>query len=84
MTASGLFSFTCPSTPCTAPARRRLAYHRKFAREGEREERIPGYPPVVYGEEENRQYGESLREKVKALGEREMAESPKARKKKGK
>ncbi len=67
-----------------ARLRERLAYHRKYAREEEREERIPGYPPVVYGEEENRQYGESLREKVKVQAEHEMAESPKAAKKKGK
>ncbi|MDP2997276.1 MAG: arylsulfatase [Bryobacterales bacterium] len=59
--------------------RERLAYYRQFAREGEPEERIPDYPPVVYGEEENREYGESLREKIKALGANEEAESPRAR-----
>jgi arylsulfatase A-like enzyme len=47
--------------------RARLAHHRRFGREEEREERIPNYPPVVYGEEENRQYGESLRDRVREL-----------------
>ncbi len=67
-----------------ARLRERLAWHRKFAREGEREERIPNYPPVVYGEEENREYGESLRETVKALAANEQAESPRAAQKRKK
>ena len=43
-----------------AELRERLAHHRKFAREGEEVEQIPGYPPVVYGEVENEVFGEQV------------------------
>lgn len=43
-----------------AELRERLAHHRKFAREGEDVEQIPGYPPVVYGEVENEVFGEQV------------------------
>ena len=65
-----------------AKSRERLAYHRRFARDGEPEERIPNYPPVVYGEEENRQYGEALREQVRALRANEQPERAGSKKKK--
>jgi arylsulfatase A-like enzyme len=61
--------------------RERLAYHRKFGREEEKPERIPGGPPAVYGEEENARYGAQVAERIKALG---LAEQDEKSKKKGK
>ena len=46
--------------------RERLAYHREFVREAEQLERIPGYPPVVYGEVESAVFGQALRSKLPA------------------
>ena len=37
------------------------------AREGEPVERIPGYPPAVYGERENARWGEKVREQLQPL-----------------
>ena len=51
-----------------AKLRERLAVHRKFAREEEPPERIPNYPPAVYGEEENAKHGAWVRERAEALG----------------
>ena len=42
--------------------RERLAHHRQFAREPEPLERIPGYPPTVYGEVENSVFGAGIAE----------------------
>jgi arylsulfatase A-like enzyme len=50
-----------------ARLRERLAYHRKFARDEEPPERIPGGPPAVYGEEENSKYGGWVKERAEAL-----------------
>ncbi len=49
-----------------AELRERLAHHRKFAREAEALERIPAYPPVVYGEVENEVFGEQVRSQLAA------------------
>ena len=49
-----------------AELRERLAHHRKFAREPEALERIPAYPPVVYGEVENEVFGEQVRAQLAA------------------
>ena len=46
--------------------RERLAFHRKSAREPEELERIPGYPPVVYGEVENEVFGDQVKEDLAA------------------
>lgn len=54
--------------------RGRLAYHRRFARDEETPERIPNFPPAVYGAEENQKYGQSVREKASALGLKEQDE----------
>jgi hypothetical protein len=54
--------------------RGRLAYHRRFARDEETPERIPNFPPAVYGEEENQKYGQSVRGKASALGLKEQDE----------
>lgn len=54
--------------------RARLAYHRRFAREEEPPERIPNFPPAVYGEEEEKKYGPAVREKVSALGLKDQDE----------
>jgi arylsulfatase A-like enzyme len=43
---------------------KRLAYHRQFAREEEPPERIPNFPPAVYGEEENREHGAWVRKRL--------------------
>lgn len=51
-----------------ARLRARLAWHRQHARDEEPPERIPNFPPAVYGEEENAQYGEWVRERAAALG----------------
>ena len=47
-----------------AELRERLTYHRKFAREPEKLEQIPGYPPTVYGEVENKVFGEQVEESL--------------------
>ena len=49
-----------------AELRERLAHHKRFAREPERLEQIPGFPPVVYGEVENEVFGDHIREDVDA------------------
>ncbi len=49
-----------------AELRVRLAHHREFARQPEALERIPAYPPVVYGEVENEVFGEQVRTKLAA------------------
>ncbi len=54
-------------TEIVAKLRERLGYHRRFAREGEPVERIPGYPPAVYGELENARYGVEIRKELQAL-----------------
>ncbi|MEK7754179.1 MAG: arylsulfatase [Acidobacteriota bacterium] len=51
-----------------AKLRERLAAHRKFARQEEPPERIPNFPPAVYGEEENARHGAWVRERAEALG----------------
>ncbi|MDA2924776.1 arylsulfatase [Acidobacteria bacterium AH-259-L09] len=48
--------------------RERLAHHRQFAREGEPLERIPGFPPAVYGEAENTRHGEQIRKELRTVG----------------
>ncbi len=40
---------------------KRLKFHATQARQGEQIRRIPNFPPAVYGEEENRLYGEKLK-----------------------
>ena len=47
-----------------AELRERLAYHRQFRREPEKLERIPGYPPAVYGEVEERVFGQEIRSRL--------------------
>lgn len=42
----------------------RLLYHRQFAREPEPVERIPGYPPTVYGEVENSVFGARIADEL--------------------
>jgi arylsulfatase A-like enzyme len=54
--------------------RARLAYHKKFAREEETPEKIPNYPPAVYGEEENAKYGDQVRTKAAELKLKEQDE----------
>ncbi|MBI1357988.1 MAG: sulfatase-like hydrolase/transferase [Acidobacteria bacterium] len=51
-----------------AKLRRRLEEIRKTAREPEKSEKIPGYPPAVYGEREDRVFGEQIRRSIEALG----------------
>jgi arylsulfatase A-like enzyme len=51
--------------------RARLAYHRQFARQEEKPERIPIGKPDTYGEEENAKYGAWVREKTAALQEQD-------------
>ncbi|MCP5118271.1 MAG: hypothetical protein GY953_46245 [bacterium] len=48
--------------------RARLAHHRQFARTGEQVERIPGYPPPVYGEREAAEHGAEIRKTLDELG----------------
>ena len=60
--------------------RARLAHHRQFAREGEKPSRIPGYPPVVYSADENREHGERIRAQVQALKARDVTARPRRRK----
>jgi len=48
--------------------RRRLAELREQAREGEPVEPIPSYPPAVYGEREERVFGEQVSRSLDALG----------------
>lgn len=52
----------------------RLAYHWQFARKGEAESPIPGYPVAVYGEREEAQYGHEVRERSRVfrLGEKDI------------
>ena len=47
-------------TEKVAELRERLAYHRRFGREPEKLERIPGYPPAVYGEVEDSVFGRQV------------------------
>ena len=63
--------------------RSRLTYHKQFAREEEPPARIPGGAPAVYGEEENAQYGDWVREQARILRwtEREAKENRRERKK---
>ena len=49
-----------------AELRERLAYHRGLAREPEKLEQIPGYPPVVYGEVENEVFREQVKDGLAA------------------
>lgn len=68
-----------------AQLRDRLKWYKQFAREEETPHPIPGFPVVVYGEEENRLYGESIREQVARAVKREQsegAEGPAPKKKK--
>lgn len=51
--------------------RERLRYHKQFARAEEPPERIPDFPPAVYGEEENRKYGAEVRVKLRGIGEKD-------------
>jgi len=44
-----------------AELRARLAHHRQFGREGEALQRIPNYPPVVYGVDENEEFAAEVR-----------------------
>ncbi len=55
-----------------AKLRKRLAERRPEARQGELVERIPGYPPVVYGADENARHGDSLRDRVAKVAERDV------------
>jgi arylsulfatase A-like enzyme len=48
--------------------RARLLEYRKEARPGEPEERIPGFPVAVYGEQENAKYGDAVKARVAELG----------------
>lgn len=61
-----------------------LAEQRKHAREEETPERIPDFPPVVYGEEENRLYGEQVRQQMRELGIEEGRRKRTAKKDPGK
>ena len=47
--------------------RERLAYHKQFAREGEKPSTIPGYPVTVYGEQEDARYADTVQQRMKAL-----------------
>ena len=47
--------------------RDRLAYHKQYAREGEKPSTIPGYPVVVYGEKEEAQYAATVRKHMEDL-----------------
>lgn len=47
-----------------AELRERLAHHRQFRREPEKLERIPGYPPAVYGEVEEKVFGQEIRSRL--------------------
>ena len=47
-----------------AELRERLARHRPLAREPEKLEQIPNYPPAVYGEVEERVFGERVRMRI--------------------
>ncbi|MFN7939623.1 MAG: arylsulfatase [Bryobacteraceae bacterium] len=49
--------------------RARLKYHKQFARQEEPPEQIPNFPPVVYGEEENRKFGAEVRVKLRGIAE---------------
>ena len=51
-------------TEKVAELRERLAYHRRFRREPEKLERIPGYPPAVYGEVEDSVFGTQVEIKL--------------------
>jgi arylsulfatase I/J len=51
-----------------ARLRDRLKIHSRSARQEEPPERIPNYPPAVYGEEENAKHGSWVRTKVAELG----------------
>ncbi len=48
--------------------RSRLARRRKDVREGEPEERIPGFPVAVYGEREEARFGDQVRAELKEKG----------------
>ena len=47
-----------------ADLKARLVAERRLAREAEPLTRIPGYPPEVYGERENAEYGASLKQRL--------------------
>jgi hypothetical protein len=51
-----------------ARLRARLASQKPLARTPEPVEPIPGFPPAVYGEEENAQHGDEVRRQLAAQG----------------
>ncbi len=58
-------------TALVAKLRDRLRHHKQFAREEEPPERIPDFPPAVYGEEENRKHGDEVRLKLRGIAEKD-------------
>ena len=51
-----------------AKLRTRLAHHKQFAREGEPQSSIPGYPVTVYGEREEARYADTVGRRMRELG----------------
>ncbi|MBL8177065.1 MAG: arylsulfatase [Bryobacterales bacterium] len=64
-----------------AQLRARLQYHKQFARDEEPPERIPGFPPAVYGEEENSRHGAEIRRKLRGIAEKDAKLDRKKKKK---